>query len=312
MEEGFFPLLRHVKATTLIPSTLFSTELPNPLQIQYFTQRRLLSVNPRKSSKRFGNYRRILRTILKQSPTRQIINMTSLKKLCSAIIIQIIMNHINISSCYYPLPGKSSQNSGVNMDFFKIYSLCKEIDCNKQSPTDQELMFHRNAKSGKQPRMLTIDLSTLRPRSTKLPSGTRSKAPINLLGVDISVLSQNPDTNLPVAQTEFDNIKNEKTILDNFDPKYDRLPVIEAKHINNYFTPQQFTNTRNSLLYPFQHLPLNIMTTYHFITKNKKQGRNLMLTTDNQRINDDEKNYTANFILHLLYQLSSNYQGNMY
>ncbi|GBO12923.1 hypothetical protein AVEN_264897-1 [Araneus ventricosus] len=183
------------------------------------------------------------------------------------------------------------------------------MEClNYQQPSAEQEAFNRDTKSGDFPHMLAIDLSQLHPRSPGVPTGSRHKPPVNLLGVDISVLSQNPAPNLPIAPPSFDITHDGKIIHgDNFDPRYDRLPKLVNDHANNYF-PQVFTNQRSPLLYPFQHLPLNIMTTYHFVAKNKKQEGELQ--TDSQpKGNDSEKKYTANFILHMLYQLSSNYQG---
>ncbi|GFS79471.1 uncharacterized protein NPIL_68931 [Nephila pilipes] len=183
------------------------------------------------------------------------------------------------------------------------------MDCinKKQLPAEKDVFF-RNARTGNSPHMLTIDLSALRPRSKEMPSGSRHKSPINLLGVDISVLAQTPDPNIPIVHQDFDLTSNGKIMIeDNFDPQYDRLPRLNADQINNYSRKLK-ANTKSSLLYPFQHLPLNMITTYYFIMKNKKHERNMRLATINDpRSEDIEKKYTANFILHLLYQLSSNY-----
>ncbi|CAL1262733.1 unnamed protein product [Larinioides sclopetarius] len=231
-------------------------------------------------------------------------------RLRSAFVLQIIIIHIHTSTCYYPMTKRSAQNATINMkNFLRKQSFCRQMECsNPQMLSAEQKAFNRDTKSGEFPRMLAIDLSQLYPRSPGVPTGSRHKPLANLLGVDISVLSQNPAPNLPIAPPSFDITRDGKMIHENnFDPRYDRLPRLENDHANNYL-PHAFTKQRNPLLYPFQHLPLNIMTTYHFVAKNKKQEGDLQ-TDHYERGNDNEKKYTANFILHLLYQLSSNYQG---
>lgn len=232
------------------------------------------------------------------------------QRLRSAFVLHIIIIHFHTSSAYYPMTKRSAQNATLNMkNLLRKHALCKQMECKDyRQPSAERDAFYRNTKSGDFPRMLAIDLSQLHPRS---PAGSRHhKPPVNLLGVDISVLSHNPAPNLPIAPPPFDITHDGKIIHeDNFDPRYDRLPMVENGQMNNYL-PQVFTNTRNSLLYPFQHLPINIMTTYHFVTKNKKYEDDFKLN-NHQQGNDYEKKYTANFILQLLYQLSSNHQADV-
>ncbi|GFY63368.1 uncharacterized protein TNIN_117251 [Trichonephila inaurata madagascariensis] len=230
------------------------------------------------------------------------------KRICSVFVIQILIIHIHTSSCYYNAPTKFAQNTAENMkNIQRKYLFCQQMECiNQKQLPEEKSEFFRNARAGNAPHMLTIDLTALRPRSKEMPVGSRHKSPINLLGVDISVLAQSPDPNIPIVRQNFDLKNNEAMIEDNFDPRYDRLPRLNTVQINNY-SQKLNSNTRNSLLYPFQHLPLNLMTTYYFIMKNKKHEKNRLTTVMNSRSEDSEKKYAANFILHLLYHLSSNY-----
>lgn len=166
-------------------------------------------------------------------------------------------------------------------------------------------IFSRNIRSRNPSRMLSIDLSNLMPGSKEMQFRSRHKPPANMLGIDISVLSQNPDPKMPIAPSALMLPGSRKIILrDNFDPRYDRLPVITTKAVPEKI-PVPYNRARNGLVYPFHHLPLNVVTTYHTIMTNKKEDQNVNSGNEFDR-DEKEKKYTSDFILHLLYQLSSN------
>ncbi|KAG8200289.1 hypothetical protein JTE90_021939 [Oedothorax gibbosus] len=205
----------------------------------------------------------------------------------SALIIQIFITNtvFTYPNPWHPILWRNPSYRPQNFDY--------ELEQDR---------FIRNPRTPSPNRMLSIDLSQLMPGSTEVPLRTRHKPSSNLLGIDISVLSRNPDPKLPIVPSAFRVPGTRKMIMrDTFDPRYDRLPVITSKPVPN-FRENYDNRPRNGLVYPFHHLPLNVVTTYHTVMANKKDNEN----ADSEFDEDErEKKYTANFILHMLYQLSN-------
>lgn len=233
--------------------------------------------------------------------------MTNISKKYRLLVLQIILVQIEItySSHLYQRHFFHHKKDEDRADYRykdttlrKFYYLPQSLQMDN-NPT----AFIRKAKSSNQPRLLNIDLSRLRKdKDLQTTHGNvRHKAPIGLLGIDISVLSRNPDPTLPIAVIHPKNILNGKAIMSyDFDPKYDRLPVIKTKPIQTYFSLR-----KPARLLPVMHMPLKVMTTYHSILTNKKQDIDFNLDNDLSDDTESEQEYTANFILHLLYELSS-------
>lgn len=178
---------------------------------------------------------------------------------------------------------------------------------------DKPVIFFRKIKSGNPGRMLNIDLSGLR-QDKDLPmihSKPRHKSPMGMMGIDVSALSRNPDPSLPIAMVHPKNIYKGKSIMSyDFDPKYDRLPVIKTKPIRTFVPPSEgFVPPygRPAPILPGMHVPLKVITTYHSVLTNKKEDIDFDFNGGSSNDIESEQKYTANFILHLLYQLSSNY-----
>lgn len=214
----------------------------------------------------------------------------------SAFLIQIIIRN---TSAIYPNPWGLATSNWRN----PLYRP-REFD---YGPNPE--IFSRNIRSRNPSRMMSIDLSNLMPGSKETPFRARHNSPANILGIDISVLSRNPDPTIPIVPSAFMLPGSRKVILrDDFDPRYDRLPVITTKAI-----PEPYSRARNGLVFPFHHLPLNVVTTYRTIMNNKEEDQNVNSGEDAEFDRDEkEKKYTSDFILHLLYQLSSNSRKEMY
>lgn len=235
--------------------------------------------------------------------------MTDIPKKCRSLVLPIILVQIQAtySSYLYQRNFFHHNNDESTDDYRYKDSMLREFYYSPQSlRTDDKRIFFRKAKSSNPPRMLNIDLSRLR-KDKDLPTAhgnMRHKSPVGLLGIDISALSRNPDPTLPLAVVHPQNILNGKTIMGyDFDPKYDRLPIIKSKPIQTYLSlPKPATK-----VLPVMHIPLKVMTTYHSILTNKKEDIDFNFGSGMSDDIESEQKYTANFILHLLYQLSSSY-----
>lgn len=223
-----------------------------------------------------------------------------------ALIMQMILVHIQTAYPMHHVPRDFLQHSRKNLADNEFDDPDNKHSIKIKEPDN---LLIRNPKSGNQAHILSIDLSALR-QDPAAHSTSRYKSPMNILGIDISVLSQNPDPNLPLAIVHPKNVLNGKSIMSyDFDPKYDRLPVVKTRPVNLYVPPPApKPYLKPAPVLPVMHLPLKVMTTYHSILTNKKQDTGFQF--DNSRSNDmeNEQKYTANFLLHLLYQLSSHYK----
>lgn len=233
--------------------------------------------------------------------------MTYIPKKFRSLVLQIMLVQIQASYSSYLFQRNffHHNNDESTEDYRYKDTRLREFYYLPQSlQTEDKRIFFRKAKSSNPPRMLNIDLSRLR-KDKDLPiahGNVRHKSPVGLLGIDISVLSRNPDPAVPIAVVHPQNILNGKTIMSyDFDPRYDRLPIIKTKPIQTYLSLPKPTTK----VLPIMHIPLKVMTTYHSILTNKKEDIDFNFGSGMSDDIESEQKYTANFILHLLYQLSS-------